>query len=206
MQYRERVDFIRCRAREPYGSCLLDGPLKDQLLCGLLVVGQWSDGGGQQGTVRDVQHAVLGRKRRVEQPDRRHSAVQGAAQCTRSDPYLFPSGVRAGEEQHEASEHVGQGPLRRNADNYAGDRTSDQKVPDRQREQVHRGERHDQVADQQRPDAKRHRGSGSGAERVTRLSSLATLRVAASPKTTNPAAVPCAARRRSSVAACTPPK
>src|ERR1035437_6251896 len=39
-----------------------------------------------------------------------------------------------------------------------------------------------------------------------RVSSLAALRVAASPKTTNPAAVPYAARRRSSVAACTPPK
>jgi hypothetical protein len=56
------------------GSQLLGG-----LRSRLLVVGQWPDGGGQQCTVRDVQHTVLGRQRRVEQPNRSHGAVQGAA-------------------------------------------------------------------------------------------------------------------------------
>src|ERR1039458_8142122 len=120
--------------REPYGGDTCLWALVDQLLCGLLrrllVVGQWPDGGGQQCAVRDVQQAVLGRQRRVEQPDRGHGAVQGAAQCTGADPYLFPRDVRAGEEQHEAGEHVGQGLLCGNAENHAGDRTADQKVPD----------------------------------------------------------------------------
>jgi hypothetical protein len=80
---RGRGDVVRCRAREPYGGVACLWALEDQLLCGLLsrllVVGQWPDGGGQQRAVRDVQHAVLGRQRRVEQPDRSHGAVQRAA-------------------------------------------------------------------------------------------------------------------------------
>src|ERR1035437_4021173 len=65
-------------------ACLwaLEDQLLSRLLRRLLVVGQRPHGRGQQCTVRDIQHAVLGRQRRVEQPDRSHSAVQSAAQCT----------------------------------------------------------------------------------------------------------------------------
>ena len=80
--------------REPYGALPASWALEDQLLGGLRrrlhFAGQWPDGDGQQSTVRDVQHPVLGGQGRVEQPDRSHGAVQGAAQCAGADPYLFP--------------------------------------------------------------------------------------------------------------------
>ena len=94
---RGRVNVIRCRAREPYGGVVCLRALKDRLLSRLLrrllVVGQRPHGRGQQCTVRDTQHAVLGRQCRVEQPDRSHLAVQNAAQCTRADPYPLSPGM-----------------------------------------------------------------------------------------------------------------
>jgi hypothetical protein len=123
---RGRVNVIRCRARERYGGVVCLRALKDRLLSRLrrrlLVVGQRPHGRGQQCTVRDIQHDVLGRQRRVEQPDRSHLAVQNAAQCTRADPYPLPRDVRTGEEQHQAGEHVGQGLLRGNAEKAAARR------------------------------------------------------------------------------------